>query len=97
MITQSNSTDTKARLIAHYKKLKEIKRIDKANEDWRRATPVISKGSTFYKDLFDLRSKVGTAEEQDFLDMTLQPGLNQTLLESVYRQQNNMESEDLLN
>ena len=72
LINQSSTNERKARLIAHYKKVKEAKREEQASADWRRATPLLSSGSTFYKDLFDLRNKTkGKQDQQDLFDTTL--------------------------
>ena len=54
------------------------------NSDWRRATPNISVGSTFYKDLFDLRNKVKDESMMSVLDTTLQPGINNTVFDPAF-------------
>jgi hypothetical protein len=59
--------------------VKEAKIEERASLDWQRATPVISKGSTFYKDLFDLRNKKHA--NPDGANLSNYSELNQSIME----------------
>lgn len=56
MISEQQNDRQKTRLYEFYQKLKKKRKEERRNNDWRHATPHISAGSTFYKDLFKLRS-----------------------------------------
>ena len=89
LIDESHSNERKAKLIAHYKRIKEARREEIANSDWRKATPVISTGSTFYKDLFDLRDQVrNQAQNPSEIDIKL------GLLSSSMQDQSQLEQLD---
>ena len=64
LIDKSSTNERKSKVIAHYKKIKQARKEKKVSSDWRRATPKISTGSTFYKDLFDLRNQVRDGSQQ---------------------------------
>ena len=57
MISEQKNDTQKTRLYEFYQKLKQKRKEERRNNDWRHATPNISKGSTFYKELFKLRSQ----------------------------------------
>lgn len=83
LISESNTDQKKLKLIAHYRRIKEAERISKNNADWKRATPCISHGSTFYKDLFELRNQVRGGTTKDMTtDLNITQALNQTMFEA---------------
>ena len=57
MISEQQNDRQKTRLYEFYQKLKMKRKEERRNNDWRHATPHMSAGSTFYKDLFKLRSQ----------------------------------------